>query len=80
MKTPIDIWGLGILKHISLWVDDGAVHLNGVCKLQVYIFRSLGCCNSPTIFRGGRGLQILPKFLERHEYRRRIFLTRMGQK
>jgi len=58
MKTPIDIWDLGILKHTSHWVDDGAVHLNGACKLQVYIFRSLGCCNSPTIFKGGRGLQI----------------------
>jgi hypothetical protein len=50
-KTLINIRGLGILKHISLRTNDGAVHQNGAYELEVYEIDYRGYCNSPTLFR-----------------------------
>ena len=49
-KTLTNIRGLGILKHISLRVNDGAVRLNGAYELEAYEMDYRGCCNSPTLF------------------------------
>ena len=42
MKTPIDIWGLGILKHIRPKASNCAVHLIGVFILALYRLGFLG--------------------------------------